>query len=457
MNSYATRRSQFARLFLSLFVLGGLLAEASRGQTTPAPFSPARPQVARPTAPNAPFAPVARPDSAPAASGEELLDGRDGRELLLRNFRPEPRLKSESHPLGAAKFPVVDIHTHPDVRLHGEPQAIADYVHLMDRNQIAVCCSLDALLGDTWQEHAQLLWGAHRERFVVFVHIDWRGAGAEDDPSTWDCHRPDFARRVVSQLQQAKAGGASGLKVFKQLGLGYRNPDGSLIRVDDSRWDPIWRTCGELGMPVIMHTADPSAFFLPIDATNERWEELSRHPDWSFHGPGFPSREELLAARNRVVRRHRGTTFIAAHLANDGEDLAEVARWLKEFPNLYVELASRIAELGRQPYTARRFLIEHADRVMFGTDGPWPEDRVRLYWRFLETFDENFPYSEKPFPPQGFWRIHGVGLPDDVLRKLYHENAARLIPGVSERLDAWRRRGAAPRRPGDPPSVRTTG
>jgi predicted TIM-barrel fold metal-dependent hydrolase len=222
--------------------------------------------------------------------------------------------------------------------------------------------------------------------------------------------------------------------------VGYRNPDGSLIAIDDPRFDPIWAACGRLGLPVIMHTADPSAFFEPIDATNERYEELSRHPDWHFPQDKFPSRAELHAARNRLFARHRETQFIAAHLGNDGEDLAEAGQLLDEHPNVVVEFASRISELGRQPYSARRFLMRYQDRILFGTDGPWPETRYRYYWRFLETWDEYFPYSEKPFPPQGFWRIYGVALPDSVLEKIYWRNAARVIPGMQQRLDVYRER-----------------
>ena len=285
----------------------------------------------------------------------------------------------------------------------------------------------------------RLLWTKHKQRFVIFVHIDWRGSAAAEDVANWDCHRPDFARRIARQLAEAKAQGASGLKIFKSFGLQLKNPDGTLIAIDDPRWDTIWRACGELGMPVLMHTADPMAFFAPIDETNERWEELARHPDWSFHGDEFPTREALLAARNRVIARHPKTTFIGAHMANCAEDLAQVGRWLDQHPNLVVEIASRIGELGRQPYTARKFFEKYQDRILFGTDGPWPETRVRLYWRFLETSDEYFPYSEKPFPPQGFWRIYGIDLPDDVLKKVYYQNAARIVPGVKERLDSRRR------------------
>lgn len=362
------------------------------------------------------------------------LDGSGGRELLLRDFRPQSKLRVRQTDLAQAKFPVVDVHTHFHHRLRGNEQALDDFVALMDRNQIAVCASLDGKLGGQLEQHLRYLWPKYKERFVVFANIDWQGDGERDAPATWQCHRKGFAQRTATQLANAVGKGVSGLKVFKRFGLGYKNPDGSLIKIDDSRWDPIWERCGELGIPVIIHTADPAAFFDPIDKHNERWEELSRHPEWSFHGDDFPTRGELLAARNRVIGRHTKTQFIGAHIANNAEDLATVATWLDKYPNLWIEPASRIAELGRQPFTARDFLIKYSDRLLFGTDGPWPETRVRLYWRFFETNDESFPYSEKVPPPQGLWQIYGVQLPDDVLRKLYHENAAKLIPGVATRV-----------------------
>lgn len=375
--------------------------------------------------------PAAAPDAPPVAAP---LDGRDGRDLLLRLFRPESRLRVDHHLLERARFPVVDAHTHFGKRFGGDEARLDEFVAVMDRNRIAVCVSLDGGWGDDLDDHIRHLTRRHPDRFVVFATIDWRGRGRADDPSSWDCQRPEFPRVAAEMLADAKRRGASGLKLFKEFGLGYRDAAGQLIRIDDARWDPIWRACGELGLPVLMHTADPSAFFAPIDERNERWEELHRRPAWSFHGPQFPQRDDLLAARNRIVERHPRTTFIAAHMGNDAEDLATLGEWLDRWPNLHVDIASRISELGRQPYTARRFLVRYADRVLFATDGPWPEARLLLYWRFLETFDEYFPYAEKDFPPQGFWHIYGVSLPDDVLRKLYHENAARLIPGVRERL-----------------------
>lgn len=361
------------------------------------------------------------------------LDGRDGRNLALDRFRPQSMLRVKNRDLNRAKFSAVDVHTHPGRRLRGSSERLDEFVRLMDRHNIALCVSLDGGLGDALEEHIQYLWSSYPDRFVIFANIDWQGDGKRDDPSSWDCHRPDFARRTAEALEMAKASSISGLKLFKQFGLGYRNPDGSLIAIDDPRWDPIWESCGRLGIPVIIHTADPAAFFLPIDNTNERWEELHRHPEWSFHGDDFPTREQLLDARNRIIARHPATKFIGAHVANNPEDLQIVGRWLDKYPNLYVEIASRIGELGRQPYTARQFFIKYSDRVLFGTDGPWPDKRLTLYWRFLETYDEYFPYSEKPFPPQGFWNIYGIGLPDEVLRAVYFENAARLIPGVAEK------------------------
>lgn len=369
-----------------------------------------------------------------ACAQEPALDGREGRELSLDRFQPETKLKVRRRPLKRAKFPVVDAHVHPRIRLRHATAALDDFVHVMDVQNIAVCVSLDGGMSGDFDEHAKYLWTKYRDRFVIFANVDWQGDGKPDDPATWDCHRPDFGRRMALELARLKVAGVSGLKVFKDFGLRYRNPDGSLIKIDDPRWDAIWRACGEAGLPVIMHTADPAAFFDPVDEKNERWEELHRHPDWSFHGPQFPSREELHAARNRVIARHPRTTFIGAHLANDGEDLAEAGRWLDEYPNLVLEIASRINELGRQPYTARDFFVKYADRILFGTDGPRSPDRLALYWRFLETRDEYFPYAENAFPPQGFWRIYGIDLPDDVLKKVYSENAARIIPGVKERV-----------------------
>lgn len=365
-----------------------------------------------------------------ATPAQEPLDGREGRPLLLENFRPQPALKTAETRITQARFPAIDVHTHFRLKLKTAEQ-LDEFVKVMDRNGIALCISLDGRLGDGLDEHLQFL-SKYPGRFAVMANIDWRGGGKAAEPATWDCHREDFPRRTAEALRDAHMRGAVGLKIFKDFGLSIKNPDGSLVRVDDRRWDPIWQVCGELGLPILVHTADPVAFFEPIDERNERWEELHRHPDWSFHGPEYPSHSELLGQLLKVVERHPRTNFIAAHVVNNAEDLQTVSGWLDEYPNLYTEFASRINELGRQPYSARKFLIKHQDRVLFGTDGPWPETRIRLYWRFLETYDEYFPYSEKEFPPQGLWNIYGVGLPDEVLRKIYFENALKLMPELKK-------------------------
>ncbi len=356
--------------------------------------------------------------------------------LRLQDFRPQARLRVPQTEIGRARFPAIDVHSHLGLRLAESPERLHEYLQIMNQNNIAISISLDAKLGRNDIEHRDYLSGADANRFALFVHLDFQGEGEEGRPATWACNQSGFVHRCVEQLRRAHQAGAVGVKFFKQFGLGYRDAQEKLLQIDDPQWDPIWRVCGELGLPVLIHTADPSAFFLPVDANNERYEELSRRPEWSFFGEHFPPREQLLEARNRVIARFPQTTFICAHLANDGEDLRQLADWLRAMPNLYVDTASRISELGRQPYTARDFLIEFQDRVLFGTDGPWPAERLRCYWRFFETRDEYFPYSEKDFPPQGFWQIYGVHLPSDVLHKIYAENALRLMPALQARFTA---------------------
>lgn len=357
--------------------------------------------------------------------------------LSIDEFLPLPKAKLRTTEINRAAFPVVDVHTHFWVRLRHDVNQLQGWVKLMDRHNIAVCVSLDGKLGNQLQDHIRYLWTDYKDRFIIFANIDFQGKGQSDRPETWDCNQPDFARRISMELAAAKELGVSGLKVFKSLGLDYRNADGRLTQIDDPRFDLIWQTCGELGLPVIIHTADPSAFFDPITPQNERYEELMRRPEWHFPADRFPRRSELHAARNRLFAKHPHTTFIAAHFGNDAEDLGETSELLEQHPNVVLDIASRISELGRQPYSARDFLLRYQDRILFGTDGPWPEARLVSYWRFLETKDEYFPYSEKQIPPQGLWRIYGVHLPQSVLEKIYHANAARIVPGVAWRIEKW--------------------
>jgi len=364
--------------------------------------------------------------------------------LSISDFVPTPQVKLSRTDIQRAKYPAIDIHSHFYQRFHHDPESLKSYVEVMDRNNVAISVSLDGTLGPRLDAHLAYLWTNYRDRFIVFTNIDWEGnqgakqiTSSQSPASIPSFDKPNFVQTTVEQLRLAKSKGVSGLKIFKQLGLVYRHADGSFVAIDDPRWDPIWEACGKLGIPVIMHTADPNAFFEPIDAKNERYEELSRRPEWSFYNLGTPTRSHLHEARNRVIARHPETTFIAAHFGNDAEDLAETAKWLDTYPNLVVEFASRISELGRQPRAAKQFFETYQDRIMLGTDGPFPEERLRAYWRFLETADEYFAYSEKSPPPQGLWSISGLELPEGILRKVYSENACRIIPGVQEKFNAF--------------------
>lgn len=354
--------------------------------------------------------------------------------LYLDQFRPVPSLQVEEHILTHARFPCVNVHTHPGRLSDAE---VDEMVRVMDEANIAVSVSLDGRAGPRFADHLQTLKRRHPGRFVVFVRMDYVGAGDEETPDTWDVHQPGFGLRMADRLTEAVRQGASGLKLLKTLGLYLRDAEGKLIPPDDPRFDPVWQRAGELQIPVLWHCADPIAFFRPIDEQNERWEELYRHPEWSFYGEDFPTHQELIDARNRVIARHPNTKFICAHMADIPEDLAKLGSYLDKYPNMNVEIAARVAELGRQPYTARKFFLKYSDRILFGTDGVPPMSELIPHFRFLETWDEYFPYEDNPFPPQGFWNIYGIGLPDDVLRKVYHENAARLIPGVKEALEQY--------------------
>jgi len=255
---------------------------------------------------------------------------------------------------------------------------------------------------------------ASAERFATYGWMDWS-----------DVTAADFVARSLERLERLSEHGACGIKFWKDLGTSVRTADGKLLRVDDERLAPLFDKAGVLGMPVMFHTADPDAFFTPLDAENERYEELAAHPEWSFYGSQF-SKAELLAQRDRVFARHPKTTFVGAHMAEHPEDLAYVARLLDENSNVYVDMSARCAELGRQPYTARKFFIQYAKRILFGTDLVPDVEMYRLHFRFFETADEYFDYPSHA-SRQGRWQIHGLYLPDDVLRALYRGNAERLL------------------------------
>lgn len=351
--------------------------------------------------------------------------------LDLTQFEPRSMLHVPETRVERAKFPLIDIHAH---LTWGDPQGrsakllmpVEEMLGVMNRRNIRTMVNLTGGRGEGLKQTVDLLHKPHPDRFLVFT-----------EPWFTRVSDTGYARFQADAIQQAHAAGARGLKVLKSLGLVVREKETkALVKLDDPRFDPMWEACGANKMPVAIHTSDPEAFFLPIDRFNERFEELNAHPDWSFHGRDFPSDRELQEARLRVVARHPKTNFIALHVANS-ENLAFVGQALDRYPNLHVEIGARIGELGRQPRASRKFFERYQDRILFGTDAVphgvetpqqiFGDELYQIYYRFLETEDEYFDYAPAKVPPQGRWRIYGLGLPDSILKKVYWDNAARLL------------------------------
>jgi len=335
--------------------------------------------------------------------------------ILLKDFHPEPALHAAVHEIQRAKFPVIDVHNHTnDARGIGDRVDPKEMVARMDRLNLKTIVILTGMWGDKLQAIIDDMVKPYPGRFVVFTQFDWS-----------KINDPNFSQLMVRQIDDSVARGARGLKVLKELGLGVRDSTGKFVPIDDPRLDAAWEECGRLDIPVFIHVADPEAFFHPIDASNERYEELIDHPDWSFYGPQFPSMQELLAARDRMFAKHPHTTFVALHFGSWPENLDFVDQTLQKFPNVMIETGAREGELGRQPRRTREIFLKYSDRIMFGTDEGAGEAMYRNYFRWLETNDEYFPYAQ--YPSQGRWMIYGLGLPDDVLEKVYHRNAEELF------------------------------
>lgn len=354
--------------------------------------------------------------------------------LPLEQYQPKSMLHTHETKVARARYPVIDFHTHithasgmTGAGKLGFAATPEECLALMDRKNIRTMVNLTSGYGDHLREAVSKLQSAHPGRFVVFTEPAWSMTSA-----------PDYPKRQADLIEDAHRSGAKGLKILKTLGLYLREnlTTGKLVRLDDPRFDPMWETAGSLKMPIAIHTSDPEAFFLPIDRFNERWEELHAHPDWSFYGKDFPSNRDLQEARRNVMRKHPRAQFVCLHVA-DAEDLPYVSECLDSHPNMHVEIAARIGELGRQPRASRKFIEKYQDRVMFGTDAVpkgfqvpqqiFNDELYEIYYRFLETEDEYFDYAPASVPPQGRWRISGLGLPDKVLKAVYSGNAARLL------------------------------
>ena len=347
------------------------------------------------------------------------------RDLPLSEFRPQSKLVVPEAGVTGFSRRVIDAHNH--LGPFGgnwaarEPELLFDR---LDRANVGYYVDLDGGWGEDILDDRLRRFKAHApDRYRVFGGVDW---------ARWAGEGHAFADKAAARFRAQVARGAEGLKIWKPFGLQVTDDKGVLARIDDPRLDAIWAAAGELGQPVLIHIADPVAFFDEITPANERWDELHAHPEWSFPSPPFPSFSDLIEAFARLVRRHPRTVFIGAHVGCYSENLGWVSALLDECPNFHVDISARISELGRQPFTARRFFLRHADRILFGTDMGPDLAAYAIYARFLESEDEYFDYGPGEVPGQGRWRIYGLNLPGAVLDKVYCGNAARLFG-----LDGW--------------------
>ncbi len=341
--------------------------------------------------------------------------------MNLSDFRPRSKLVSRQTQVLRPKFAAIDAHNHLAEPFGGgwDKKPLPELLDLLDQAGIRLYVDLDGGWGEeVLNRHLDCFKAKAPERFMIFGGVDW---------GQWPAKGDGFPEWAADRLRLQKERGAQGLKIWKNFGLRVSDQNGRLVAVDDPRLDPLWQAAGELGLPVVIHVADPVAFFDPVDAHNERWEELQDHPDWAFTSPPYPPFMGVLEELARLVERHSQTTFIGAHVGCYAENLEWMGSLLERCPNFYVDIAARLGELGRQPYSARRFFLRHAGRILFGSDFGPDLEAYRLYYRFLETDDEYFNYNTGEIPEQGRWHVCGLYLPDEVLQKVYFENASRIL------------------------------
>jgi len=332
----------------------------------------------------------------------------------FEEYDPPSSLVVPEHHVTRAKFPFIDVHNH---QFNMPTQDLNDLLKEMDKLNMAIMVNLSGRGRGSTEHLDKSLENAKKtnpKRLVVFTNMDF---AAIDDP--------EWQGRMLRQLEDDVKKGAVGLKIYKSLGMFTQDSKGRRVHIDDPRIDPIWEKCGELGIPVLIHAADPKQFWQPIDKNNERWLELKLHPG-RRHDTDSVSWETIIAEQHNIFRKHPKTKFINAHLGWYGSDLKKLGELLDKFPNMYTEIGAVIAELGRQPRAAKTFLTKYQDRVLFGKDS-WVPEEYETYFRVLETADEYFPYHKRY---HAFWRMYGLDLPDDVLKKIYYKNALRIIPNL---------------------------
>lgn len=331
-------------------------------------------------------------------------------------YDPVSTLVVPKHIVTHAKFPFIDVHNH---QWDMPSQNLGPLISDMDILNMKVMVNLSGGSGDNLQRGLKNVKTNYPNRFIIFANIEFKGIGEKG-----------WTENAVKQLEADVKNGANGLKIFKTLGLSVKDNEGKRVPVNDARLDPVWQKCGELKIPVLIHTADPKPFWDTVDEHNERWLEIVSHPGRKRGNDNPAPWETLMAEQHAIFKRHPSTTFIAAHFGWYANDLAKLSSLLDELPNVVVEFGAIIAELGRQPIMAKEFFTKYQDRILFGKDS-WVPDEYKTYFRVLETNDEYFPYHKKY---HAFWRMYGLGLPDEILQKVYYKNALRIIPNIDKAL-----------------------
>jgi uncharacterized protein len=343
-------------------------------------------------------------------SGSVLL----AQTMSIEEYEPKSTLVVPQHPVKRAKYPFIDVHNHQGRCL--KPDCVDKLVSDMDALNLRVMVNLSGGYGDNLKRAVDAQKGRYKDRLVVFANIDFTGL---DDA--------DYPARAAAQLEKDVHNGAQGLKIFKNFGMDLKDGKGQRVHVDDPRFDRIFELCARLKIPVLIHTGEPAPFFQPQDKFNERWLELKLHPSRARPPERYPSWETLMGEQHNLFAKHPRTIFINAHLGWLGANLAELGRLMDKLPNMYTEIGAVLYELGRQPRYARQWFIDHQDRVLFGKD-TWEPSEYYYYFRVLETADEYFDYYRKY---HAFWKLYGLDLPDEALKKLYYKNALRIIPGIN--------------------------
>jgi predicted TIM-barrel fold metal-dependent hydrolase len=334
----------------------------------------------------------------------------------ILDYRPRSTLVTAEHKVPKAKFPAIDVHGHPGNV--ATPEAINRVIGIMDSLNIRVMLVAENVSGQRLAgTMAALNASPHKERFRVLAGVDFRNVG------------PGWGQKAAQQLEADLKAGAIGVgEVPKSFGLRTTKADGSRLRVDDPELDPLWQAFARLDVPAFIHTAEPQEFFQPLDYKNERWLELSLFADRRNNQPGQVTFEQLMTERNNLFRKHPKTRFVAAHFGWHANDLGRAAKMLDEFPNVTIEAGAILYDLGRQPRAAREFFTKYADRIMFGKDSFQPEE-YPLYWRVFETADEYFDYYRDY---HASWKMYGMALPDDVLKKVYYKTALKVFKGLPQ-------------------------